>query len=142
MKFSPQTVLCDALRRWNIHGCESKQLNICHYSSFTLFNLKSALHYVLWKVRSIINIGYLLPKDNRFVRFSIFMSHKYFFFTLSLLKINNRYIKTVSLCKKQKQKQKNLYFHWYAQYRFLLFFSPCRILQTMHMYLKVFNHCI
>lgn len=122
MKFSPQTVLCDALRRWNIHGCESKQLNICHYSSFTLFNLKSALHYVLWKVRSIINIGYLLPKDNRFVRFSIFMSHKYFFFTLSLLKINNRYIKTVSLCKKQKQKQKNLYFHWYAQYRFLLFF--------------------
>lgn len=106
MKFSPQTVLCDALRRWNIHGCESKQLNICHYSSFTLFNLKSALHYLIWKVRSIINIGYLLPKDNRFVRFSIFMSHKYFFFTLSLLKINNRYIKTVSLCKKQKQKQK------------------------------------
>lgn len=140
MKFSPQTVLCDALRRWNIHACESKQLNICHYSSFTLFNLKSALHYVIWKVRSIINIGYLLPKDNRFVRFSIFTSHKYFFFTLSLLKINNRYIKTVSLCKKQKQK--DLYFHWYAQYRFLLFFSPCRILQTMHMYLKVFNHCI
>lgn len=131
MKFSPQTVLCDALRRWNIHACESKQLNICHYSSFSLFNLKGAFHY---KHR-------VLPKDNRFVRFSIFMSHRYFFFTLSLSKINNRYIKTVSSCKKQKNKRTCIFIGT-PNIDFYFFFSPCKVLQTMHMYLKVFNICI